>query len=113
MKRNLKWIIALAGAIIIVLLLRSFVFTSCLIPSAGMENSLFRGERILVNKWSYGLRLPLMSLFSYHRWRERKVEKEDIVVFNNPASTTQPVIDRREVFISRCAGVPGETLLSD
>ena len=57
MKRNLKWIIALAGAIIIVLLLRSFVFTSCLIPSAGMENSLFRGERILVNKWSYGLRL--------------------------------------------------------
>lgn len=113
MKRNLKWIIALAGAIIIVLLLRSFVFTSCLIPSAGMENSLFRGERILVNKWSYGLRLPLMSLFSYHRWRERKVEKEDIVVFNNPASTTQPVIDRREVFISRCAGVPGDTLLID
>ena len=113
MKRNLKWIIALAGAIIIVLLLRSFVFTSCLIPSAGMENSLFRGERILVNKWSYGLRLPLMSLFSYHRWRERKVEKEDIVVFNNTASTTQPVIDRREVFISRCAGVPGDTLLID
>ena len=113
MKRNLKWIIALAGAIIIVLLLRSFVFTSCLIPSAGMENSLFRGERILVNKWSYGLRLPLMSLFSYHRWRERKVEKEDIVVFNNPASTTQPVIDRREVFISRCAGIQGDTLLID
>ncbi len=113
MKRNLKWIIALAGAIITVLLLRSFVFTSCLIPSAGMENSLFRGERILVNKWSYGLRLPLMSIFSYHRWRERKVGKEDIVVFNNPASTTQPVIDRREVFISRCAGVPGDTLLID
>lgn len=113
MKRNLKWIIALAGAIIIVLLLRSFVFTSCLIPSAGMENSLFRGERILINKWSYGLRLPLMSLFSYHRWREREVEKEDIVVFNNPASTTQPVIDRREVFISRCVGVPGDTLLID
>lgn len=113
MKRNLKWIIALTGAIIIVLLLRSFAFTSCLIPSAGMENSLFRGERILVYKWSYGLRLPLMSLFSYHRWRERKVKKEDIVVFNNPASTTQPIIDRREVFISRCVGVPGDTLLID
>ena len=41
------------------------------------------------------------------------MEKEDIVVFNNPASTTQPVIDRREVFISRCAGVPGDTLLID
>ena len=108
MKRNLKWIIALTGAIIIVLLLRGFAFTSCLIPSAGMENSLFRGERILVNKWSYGLRLPVMSLLSYHRWGERKIRKEDIVVFNNPAAVTEPVIDKREVFISRCIGVPGE-----
>ena len=97
MKRNLKWIIALTGAIIIVLLLRGFAFTSCLIPSAGMENSLFRGERILVNKWSYGLRLPVMSLLSYHRWGERKIRKEDIVVFNNPAAVTEPVIDKREV----------------
>lgn len=113
MKRNLKWIIALAGAIVIVLLLRGFAFTSCLIPSAGMENSLFRGERILVNKWSYGLRLPLMSIFSYHRWGERKVKKEDIIVFNNPASTTEPIIDKREVFISRCVGIPGDTLLVD
>lgn len=113
MKRNLKWIIALAGAIVIVLLLRGFAFTSCLIPSAGMENSLFRGERILVNKWSYGLRLPLMSIFSYHRWGEQRVEKEDIVVFNNPASTTEPIIDKREVFISRCVGIPGDTLLVD
>lgn len=113
MKRNLKWIIALAGAIVIVILLRSFAFTSCLIPSTGMENSLFRGEHILVNKWSYGLRLPFMSVFPYHRWGERKVQKEDIVVFNNPASMTEPVIDKREVFISRCVGVPGDTLLVD
>lgn len=113
MKRNLKWIIALAGAIAIVLLLRGFAFTSCLIPSIGMENSLFRGERILVNKWSYGLRLPLMSIFPYHRWGGQKVKKEDIVVFNNPASTTEPIIDKREVFISRCIGIPGDTLLVD
>lgn len=52
----------------------------------------FRGERILVNKWSYGLRLPVMSLLSYHRWGERKIRKEDIVVFNNPAAVTEPVI---------------------
>lgn len=73
----------------------------------------FRGERILVNKWSYGLRLPVMSLLSYHRWGERKIRKEDIVVFNNPAAVTEPVIDKREVFISRCIGVPGDTLLVD
>ena len=111
--RKLKWILAFAGAIAIVLLLRGFSFTSCLIPSTGMENSLFQGERILVNKWSYGLRLPLMSAFSYHRWRERPVQKRDIVVFNNPAGIQQPTIDRREIYISRCIGTPGDTLLVD
>ncbi len=78
-----------------------------------MENSLFQGERILVNKWSYGLRLPLMSAFSYHRCRERPVQKRDIVVFNNPAGIQQPTIDRREIYISRCIGTPGDTLLVD
>ena len=111
--RKFKWILAFAGAIVIVLLLRGFAFTSCLIPSTGMENSLFQGERILVNKWSYGLRLPLMSAFSYHSWRERPVQKRDIVVFNNPAGIQQPTIDRREIYISRCIGTPGDTLLVD
>ena len=111
--RKFKWILAFVGAIVIVLLLRGFAFTSCLIPSTGMENSLFQGERILVNKWSYGLRLPLMSAFSYHRCRERPVQKRDIVVFNNPAGIQQPTIDRREIYISRCIGTPGDTLLVD
>ena len=111
--RKFKWILAFAGAVVVVLLLRGFAFTSCLIPSTGMENSIFQGERILVNKWSYGLRLPLMSAFSYHRWRERPVQKRDIVVFNNPAGIQQPTIDRREIYISRCIGTPGDTLLVD
>ena len=111
--RKLKWIFAFTGAIAVVLLLRGFAFTSCLIPSTGMENSLFQGERILVNKWSYGLRVPLMSLFSYHRWCERSVRQQDVVVFNNPAAIGQPTIDRREIYISRCIGTPGDTLLVD
>ena len=111
--RKLKWIFAFAGAIAVVLLLRGFAFTSCLIPSTGMENSLFQGARILVNKWSYGLRVPLMSLFSYHRWCERSVRQQDVVVFNNPAAIGQPTIDRREIYISRCIGTPGDTLLVD
>lgn len=111
--RKYKWILAFAGAVVIVLLLRGFAFTSCLIPSTGMENSIFQGERILVNKLSYGLRVPFMTLFSYHRWGERPVQQQDIVVFNNPAGISQPVIDRREVYISRCVGIPGDTLLVD
>ena len=73
--RKFKWILAFAGAVVVVLLLRGFAFTSCLIPSTGMENSIFQGERILVNKWSYGLRVPFMSLFSYHRWCESPVRR--------------------------------------
>ncbi|WP_077155631.1 signal peptidase I [Bacteroides bouchesdurhonensis] len=111
--KHFKWILAFAGAIVIVLLLRGFAFTSCLIPSTGMENSLLEGERIIVNRWSYGLRIPFMSVFSYHRWCERPVKKQDIVVFNNPAAIQQPMIDRREIYISRCIGTPGDTLLID
>ena len=111
--RKFKWILAFAGAVAVVLLLRGFAFTSCLIPSTGMENSLFQGERILVNKWSYGLRVPLMSQFSYLRWCERSVRQQDVVVFNNPAAIGQPTIDRREIYISRCIGTPGDTLLVD
>ncbi|WP_321333883.1 signal peptidase I [uncultured Bacteroides sp.] len=114
MKRGIgRWLIALAGAATIVLLFRCFAFTPCLIPSSGMENSLFQGERILVNKWSYGLRVPLMSLFSYHRWMEKPVHKNDIVVFNNPTQMPQPFIDQRSIYISRCIGLPGDTLFID
>lgn len=104
---------AAIGVILAVVLLRSCVATSYLIPSSGMENSLYCGERILVNKWSYGLRLPFMNAWGYHRWMEKPVRKEDIIVFNNPANLSENTIDQKEVFISRCLGVPGDTLLVD
>lgn len=112
MRKGIKWIIALVGAAIFVLLLRCFAFTSYYIPSKGMESSLLCGDRILVNKWSYGLRAPLLSQFPYQRWKERVVERGDIVVFNNPANPST-VIDKKEVFITRCIGLPGDTLIVD
>ena len=54
-----------------------------------------------------------MKLWGYHRWADSPVPKEDILVFNNPANLSEPTIDRREVFISRCIGTPGDTLLID
>lgn len=113
MKKGWKIAITIVGVALVVVLLRGCVATSYLIPSSGMENSLYQGERILVDKWSYGLRLPFMKLWGYHRWADRAVQKEDILVFNNPANLSEPVIDRREVFISRCIGTPGDTLLID
>ncbi len=68
MKKGWKIAITIVGVALVVVLLRGCVATSYLIPSSGMENSLYQGERILVNKWSYGLRLPFMKLWGYHRW---------------------------------------------
>ncbi len=113
MKTGWKIACSVAGAALAVALLKGFVATTYLIPSSGMENTLYRGERILVNKWKYGLRLPCMTVAGYHRIRPRKAEMNDIVVFNNPANYTEPAIDRREVFIGRCIGTPGDTLMVD
>lgn len=112
MKRVWKWIIFLASAFLIVFLLRGFLFIPYVIPSSGMENALYKGDCIVVNKWSYGLRVPYMSLFSYHRWLPKEVSLGDITVFNDPASS-EPVIDKRQVYLSRCLGLPGDTLLLD
>ena len=99
-------------AVSLVLLVRTFAFTSCIIPSDGMENTLYRGERVLVNKWSYGLRLPFTPLIGYHRWGTAEVGRGDVVLFNNPAPADPSIaIDSREVYISRCVGQPGDTLM--
>ena len=113
MRRLLYILLLLAATALLVLLLRGCVITSCLIPSTGMENTLRKGERILVNKWSYGLRLPGMAWWGYRRWRERPVGRGDVVVFNNPANRQERVISRRETFIGRCIGLPGDTLWVD
>lgn len=105
------WIRALLIAVVGVLLLQLFAFNSCYIPSSGMENSLFCGDRIIVNKWAYGLRLPGMSIFGYQRLAESDIHKNDIVVFNNPHSpSTATPTESRAVYISRCMGLPADTL---
>ncbi len=112
-KRIFRTALTIVGTVIAVLLLRGFGFTTYSIPSGGMENTLFEGDRILVNKWSYGLRMPFMAQWGYHRWCSSRASRQDVVVFNNPAAPGQPVIERREVYISRCVGAPGDTLLID
>lgn len=101
------WLKVFVSAILVVLLIRTFAFTSCSIPFTGMENTLYQGERVLVNKWSYGLRLP----FSTVRVGAEQARKGDVVLFNNPLSRDKAPVYARELFISRCVGVPGDTLM--
>ncbi len=108
----MKWILAFAGAAIIVLLLRCFAFTSFYLPAGNIDQSVYGGEGIIVNKWSYGLRTPLTSWFGYHRWKEKEVKDGDIVLFNNPANISRS-LGFKEAFIGQCAGTPGDTLMMD
>lgn len=106
------WLRLAAVSIIAVLLIKTLLVTSCFIPSSGMENTLYQGEGVLVNKWSYGLRMPFPSWCGYHRIGKRPVQKGDIVLFNNPnPSNPNRRIENRELFISRCIGVAGDTLM--
>ena len=108
------WLRAAGLTVLTVWLVRTLLVTTCVIPSSGMENSLYQGERILVNKWSYGLRLPFCSLFGYHRLASSRAEKGDILLFNNPhPQQVERGIEWRELFISRCIGTPGDTLMLD
>ena len=106
------WLKAVFTAVAVALLVKMLLVTSCIIPSSGMENSLYQGEGILVNKWSYGLCVPFPSLWGYHRLGKKPVEKGDIFLFNNPDPRRESEwMERRELFISRCTGVAGDTLM--
>ena len=86
--------------ILAVLILRSFIVEPFRIPSGSMEPTLFAGDFILVNKFSYGLRLPVLNT---------KVldfgdpQRGDVVVFRYPE-------DPSVAFIKRIVGLPGDKL---
>ncbi|WP_287827201.1 signal peptidase I [Bacteroides sp.] len=109
MKRGVKWVLTVFGVILVIGLLRSLLFASCYIPASGMENNLKQGDCIIVNRWSYGLRIP----FSKSRIFSQTANKGDILLFNNPVDTSTDKIYQKELYISRCIGLPGDTLLVD
>ena len=85
---------------LIVLILRSFIFEPFKIPSASMMPTLLIGDFILVNKYEYGLRLPVL----HTKFIENNTpERGDIVVFRYPENPTIR-------FIKRVVGLPGDTI---
>lgn len=80
--------------------LRSFLVEPFTIPSGSMLPTLQVGDYILVNKFSYGLRLPVLGTEVIP---VAKPERGDIMVFKYPE---QPRIN----FIKRVVGVPGDTV---
>jgi signal peptidase I len=84
----------------IVLILRSFVAEPFRIPSSSMMPSLLIGDFILVNKFAYGLRLPITNQKFVPIGEPRR---GDVVVFRPPHHPDQD-------WIKRVIGLPGDTI---
>ena len=119
-------------ALLIVLLVRCFLFESYTVSSSHATQSLVNGDRILVDKTAYGIRMPITILaipftfdnllgmqsytdavqLPYKRLFESGVEKEDIVLYNNPMETDKP-LDKRSLILNRCVAVAGDSVAID
>ncbi len=97
----LDWTAGLFPVILVVFLLRSFLFEPFKIPSGSMMPTLLIGDLILVNKFHYGVRLPVINkkIVANH-----DPERGDVMVFRFPKD---PSTD----FIKRVVGLPGDEIV--
>lgn len=91
---------SLIVAVLLALVVRTFFVQAFKIPTGSMRPTLIEGDRILVDKITYGIKIPLTG------WRLpdiRPPHRGDVVVFRS-------VDDPRRDFIKRLAGLPGDTV---
>lgn len=131
-----EWVDAIVFAVIAATLIRTFFIEAYVIPTPSMERSLLVGDFLFVSKVNYGARTPITPIafpFAHHTmplfntkayWDGVQlpyyrlpgfsdVKKGDVVVFNYPMDADSPFyrpVDKRENFIKRCQGAPGDTL---
>jgi len=86
--------------LLIVLVIRSFLFEPFRIPSGSMTPTLLTGDFIFVNKFAYGLRLPVINTKIVELGEPRR---GDVVVFRLPA-------DPRVNYVKRVIGLPGDVV---
>ncbi len=128
-KKRFTWFKAFIIAMLILLLIRFFVFQSFHILSSNMAGTLMPGDWVTVNKLEYGTRMPNTLLFIpfterndlsskkyYLKWPQLPYYRlkgfsnpthNDIIAFNYPEESDIPV-DKRVVYIKRCVGLPGD-----
>ena len=86
--------------ILVVFVVRSFVVEPFKIPSGSMVPTLLVGDFILVNKFDYGIRLPITNT---KITEGRALQRGDVVVFRYPK-------DESVDYIKRVIGLPGDTV---
>src|SRR3972149_1764730 len=93
-----EWLEALAVAVLLALFIRTFVVQAFKIPSGSMIPTLLVGDHILVSKFTYGVRIPVLDTWVLG---PRAPRRGDIIVFKYP-------YDESRGFIKRGSGLPGE-----
>lgn len=99
MKARLKEGARLALLILSFLVFRSIIFDHYTVPSESMEPTIQIGDRVLVNKLSYGVRLPFSHVYL---WKAGDPARGDVVILDSPR-------DGRTL-IKRVIGRPGDEL---
>ena len=88
-----EWVAVIVGALVVALVVKTFLFQAFFIPSASMEPTLEKGDRVIVNKLSYDL---------------HDVNRGDVIVFELEADQVGP--DGIKDLIKRVVGVPGDVI---
>jgi len=100
---------ALIIALILALMIRTFIVQAFKIPTGSMEPTLLVGDHLLVSKFSYSVHIPneipftSVQLFPDIHFFSSVPERGNIVVFKYPE-------DESKDFIKRVVGLPGETI---
>ncbi len=100
-KRALKeireWVVSLAVALLVVFVLRSFVFTIIRVDGASMQTTLYNNERLFV------------TVFDTKIWGP---DRDDIVICNYPGRYTTHILGIRTktYFVKRVVAIPGDTV---
>ncbi|MFA6126959.1 MAG: signal peptidase I [Bacteroidales bacterium] len=121
-KSYIKWSL---WALLVLLVFRLFFFQVVRTADFHMASTLLPGDRVMVNKFRTGLRLPIAIIglpgpsspyadgirLPYMRLPAlKKIQRQEVLVFNLPAGTDKP-IDRKRLMISRVVGLPGDTVM--
>ncbi len=112
MRSLLQFLLALCVALVLMMFVRATGFTIYTVDGDALQPTLLQGDRVVVNRWSYGLRTGGHgSLFSYGRLCRQRVSRGDLVAFDDP----RPKADGGTggVLICRCVAGPGDTVSPD
>jgi len=95
-----EWLEPIVTAVIIVVVIKTFIIQNFKIPSSSMEDTLLIGDRLFAVKFLYGTRIPFTSM---RILKIRDPKPDDIIVFRYPLDPSKP-------FIKRCIAVGGQTV---